>query len=122
MEVLVSIAVLTTGLVFIYKAFFLSLDYITHLRYRLHAAVLLDDKLAELRRDFIFRDEVSIDPKDYTRSLALNNREILFQFLPTYHTVDGLADVSQLDLTLTWQERERVVRLSRSAYISRDQK
>jgi prepilin-type N-terminal cleavage/methylation domain-containing protein len=118
LEVMVTAAILSTGIVVIYKAFLFSLDRQRYLVHRLYANNLLDQKIAEVQRLFQDKGEASLDPGEAVENISVDNRKIpmtiqtLFQKMP-------VENLLQMDIGVSWLERGHPARLSRSVYISR---
>src|SRR3989338_11171657 len=51
-EVMVAAAILSFGIVMLYRAFFVSLNYVNHITYRLYAMNILDNKISMLQKTF----------------------------------------------------------------------
>jgi len=93
-EVMVTLVVLSAGIVFVYKSFFLCADYLTRLSLRLDANQLLDNKISEIKRYV----------KD-SRDLSFSRSGVL--------PIVGFNHRYQLDVQLTWEERGVKRHLSR---------
>jgi prepilin-type N-terminal cleavage/methylation domain-containing protein len=118
-EVLVTVAILGSGIVMIYKAFFVSLDYMNHLTYRLHANILLDNKINELQREYKGTDEITFSVNDAKVEVMVNNKPVDYIFGLSYRKLDNISDLLEVKLRLSWVERNRRLVLSRSAVLSK---
>ena len=118
-EVMVTLAILTGGLVAIYRAFFLSLDYTTHLTNRLYANVFLNNRLAELQQQYQATGEVLMKFDEDIKKALVNNREINFTLRTTLKSAENLNQVLWVSLILSWSEQNHPVSLMKSGYISR---
>ena len=115
-EVMVTVVVLTVGLLAIYRSFFLGLDYLNHLSYRLSALNLLEGSISSVEHSFRSLKDFDVGPLKET--LVINNRPVDFQYTIALEPIGNLLTVFKLDITLSWEERGRVITLSRSAYFS----
>lgn len=118
-EVMVAIAILTTGLVMIYKAFLLSVDYQGYLTNRLYAMNLLDHKISLIQREYQDKGELPVQQRGEKFEVVLNRRTVTFQFDMAFEGVDGLEDVLEMVLFLSWEDRGKTRKLSRVAYLYR---
>ncbi|MBF0569153.1 MAG: prepilin-type N-terminal cleavage/methylation domain-containing protein [Candidatus Omnitrophica bacterium] len=115
-EVMVTVVVLSVGLVAIYRSFFIGIDYLNHLSCRLHALNLIESKIAFAEKDFQSLKDFDIGPMSET--VVINNRPVEFHYAIDLKPVGKLLSVFSLDITLSWEERGHVVSVSRSAYFS----
>jgi type II secretory pathway component PulJ len=113
---MVAIIILSAGLVAIYRSFLLGADLNEHLANRLYALNLLESRSA-----FIEKELRSLHAADVSSSGGEEGygvRPVSFQLSAVLKPVGTLLSVFQLDLSVSWQERERMFTLSRSAYFS----
>lgn len=118
-EVMVTISVLSLGLVMIFRAFLISLDTIGHLTYRWHAMMLLENKISEIQQRFQTTGEIPMDLTDQPEKRIVNHREIHFGYKTEIRDFINLGNIFQLTLTIFWRERNRDINISQSAYIIR---
>ncbi len=117
-EILMTLAVLGGGIVMLYKAFFLCIDYQNHLAYRVYASNLLEDKIA-------ITEQMVRDYKILAFEHDKQKEEVLFNNKPVYFDVDiqvalmsDIPSLYQLTVKVSWRENKRDVTMSRSAYVS----
>ncbi|MBF0570108.1 MAG: prepilin-type N-terminal cleavage/methylation domain-containing protein [Candidatus Omnitrophica bacterium] len=115
-EVMVTAVILSAGLVAIYRAFFIGVDYLDHLSRRLCALDLIDNRVAVIERDFRALKDVDVGALNET--VVLNSHPVDFTYHIQLKPVGQLLSVFQLDISLSWQERGREITISRSAYFS----
>ena len=116
-EMMVTLAVLSVGIVFIYKSFLVSIDQLEYLTQRLYATVLLDNQFSAIERNLkIYKAlpvslneslKIPIGPKTITYKQGMNIKE-----------VEDYPDVFSLTLVLSWSEQRRQMTLERTGYIS----
>jgi len=116
-EIMVAVAVLAVGIVGIYQAFFISLDYVQHVSLRLYANILLDNKASELQKGFRTSGALSFEEILREEKITVNNRPVDFSFGIDLKNVDDLKQVFQADLKVYWLERNHSVSLARSLFI-----
>lgn len=118
-EVMVTVAILSTGVVMIYKALLISLDHQQYLTHRLYAMNLLEDKTVSIQRNYQESGNLPLGENEEIHRVMLNNKPMSFYFTMDFSNMGDLEDIFQLDLVLSWRERGRLIHLSRSAYVHR---
>ncbi len=116
-EVMVTLLILSFGLVMIFKTFLTSLQQTEHLTKRLYASTLLDDRISVIERGLRAYQTLPFD-LHYKEVVNMGTKEIEFKQKMDIREVEDFVDVFQLDITLQWEEEGRMRELSRSAYIS----
>ncbi len=111
-EVIVTVAVLATGLVFVYQSLLACLD--AHVSYsnRLAVSSWMDEKVWETQRRLLRGDE-EMAP-DAEGELDLRNRKVSWQMSVS---IAREPDLYRLNLNCSWKEGSRAVRLSRETYV-----
>ena len=115
-EVMVTTVILSAGLVAIYRAFFIGVDYLDHLSRRLCALTLIDNRVADI--ELGFRALNNVDVGVLKETVMLQGRSVDFSYNIQLRPVGELLSIFQLDIALSWQERGRRMTVSRSAYFS----
>ncbi len=115
-EVMLTVVVLSVGLVAMYRSFFSAINYLDHLSSRLYAHNLLESRIATVERDF--RSLKDVDIGALSEEALINNRTVTFHYAVNLKPVGTLLSVFELEITLSWQEHGRTVSLSRTAYFS----
>lgn len=115
-EVMVTAMILSVGLVAIYRSFFIGVDYLGHLSRRLCALDLIETRIARIERDFRFLNNVDVGPLQDT--VVLNGRAVDFTFNIQLKPVVQLLSVFELEIDLSWQDRGRMIKITRAAYFS----
>lgn len=116
-EVLVTLVILSVGIIAVFRSFLLSLDYLTHLNNRLYATILIDDRIDVTQR--ILRNYKSLplgNSEDITVDIGSKEKKYLYQ--TKISEISGYIDFFELELSLQWQEKGRNIKLSRFAYLS----
>jgi prepilin-type N-terminal cleavage/methylation domain-containing protein len=116
-EVLVTISLLSLGLVLIFKAMIVSLNRIEHLTNRFYASAVLDNRISTIQRMLIVYKALPVD-MNVSEKVNIGMRPVEFKQEMAFHEVEDYIDVFELDLSLVWEEQRRPVKLSRSAYLS----
>ena len=116
-ELMVTLAVLSFGIVMVYKAFFASLDQINYLNHRLYATIFLDNQLTEMQRAYKSSKTVPMNFAS-TESVEIGYKTIDFKPTKVMTPVEDIPFLFQVDLSVSWTEKgDRTITLSRSAYI-----
>ncbi len=116
-EVMVALAILSFGIVMIFKVFFVSLDHMSHITSRLYASTLLDNRIEAVERHLRTFNAFPFDLEE-KEAIDTGTKEMEFVRNMTLSEVEDYFDIFQLDLSLKWMEGEKEINLSRSAYIS----
>ena len=119
MEVMTTAAVLSFGLVMIYRAFFTALDYYQHVAYRLHALLHIQNKITMIQSDRQLNNRIVLNQEEQLYQTTINNRPIHFQLYMQVEALDGIPGLYQLSVTASWREGARDVSISRTTYIGR---
>jgi prepilin-type N-terminal cleavage/methylation domain-containing protein len=112
LEVMVATAVLSLGIVFIYQAFFISLNSFEYYNNYLKVSSWLNEKIWEAQ-DNLFRLG-SLAQIYSSGSLKVDNNNFVWNL--SYGLIDEAENLYQIDLALSWQEGKRRVNLTRNAY------
>ncbi|MFH1360028.1 MAG: prepilin-type N-terminal cleavage/methylation domain-containing protein [Candidatus Omnitrophota bacterium] len=118
-EVMVTMAILSFGLVLLYKAFFVSLDAMNHLTHRLYALALIDNRIAFMQKVFEEKGDIPLQMQQPVDRVLFDQRPVDFRTQTDVRSVENLNNVYQLDIALFWQERGRDIRISRTTYIGK---
>jgi len=117
-EVMVALAILSGGIVLIYKSFLISFEYIHHLSCRSYAMTILDNKINDLQQIFAAKKEIPFQQNSVGESAMINNRLVYFRYQLDFKVVGNLKNIYQLDIALDWDEGSRHKKFTRQVYIS----
>lgn len=117
-EVMVTTAVLSFGIVMIYKAFLVSLNQLTYINHRLYAMALLDNKIVSLQKLFEASKEIPFGGAQETEQGQFGQKTVDFSYAMDFKTVEDLNNIFQLDIKLLWKEGRHDVGISRSVYLT----
>jgi prepilin-type N-terminal cleavage/methylation domain-containing protein len=110
MEVMVTTAVLSLGILFVYEAFFIALDTLNYCSDYLRVCSWFDERVWEVQ-DKLAHPGRQIDMRG---KLLAKNKE--FDWNLSYGLIDAVQDLYQIDLVASWQEGQRKAKLIRTAY------
>jgi type II secretion system protein I len=116
-EVMVSLVILSVGIVYILKSFVISLERTTHIRNRIYATTAVDNRINYIQRMLRAYEMLPID-LNRKEEVHLGGKEMTFKQHMVIREVAEMPEVFDLTLTLSWQEGLRDITLSRSAYLS----
>ena len=117
LELMVTVGILSVGLVMVYQSFFVCLNYLTHITYRLHAHILMDNKLNDIQRYFHAKGVVPWEDTEGREEIRIYNKLARFFYTVDFKDIPYLADTFEVNLALWWREGNREIHLSRSTYI-----
>ena len=116
-ELMLTVVVLSSGLVFIYKAFFMSLSGLNHLTNRLYAMDLTASQIASIRQTFEISSEIAEQLGRTTKTVSLNNKPVEFVLDKKAGAVNLSANLYELEVTTSWKEGHRDFHITQSAYV-----
>lgn len=114
---MVTLVIFSLGLTVIVKSFLVSLDHLIHLTNRLHASLLLDNRISAIERTLRAYKALPFE-MNHQEQVSVGAQKTEFTEKMSISEVEDYADVFRLDLAFTWQENQQEKVLSRSAYIS----
>ena len=117
-EVMTAVAILSFGIVFIYRAFFVSLNYMNHVAYRLHANNILENRITLLQEILRTEKKIPFGQKEETQRVLIDNKPVDFRYAMSFKNMGEFQKMFQLDITVFWKERGRDIKLSRTAYLA----
>lgn len=115
---MVTLVVLSTGIVFVYKSFFLCVDYLSRISARLHANELIDERIADITRLVRGSGAITVDAGPSSVTWNINNKPVDFQYQVQWDPVPGYDGLYRLDVGVSWRDAGRPARLAHSAVIS----
>jgi prepilin-type N-terminal cleavage/methylation domain-containing protein len=113
-EVMIATAVLTLGIVFIYQAFFVSLESFGYSLDYLHAAPWIEEKIWQVSNDierFGFLARI-----DKAGNFRKKNRSFYWDLACDMVAEAPDTDLYKIELKLTWRAGAKTKSISRSAY------
>jgi prepilin-type N-terminal cleavage/methylation domain-containing protein len=118
-ELMVTIVILSVGIVIIYQGFLTGLFYQKHLICRAYAMNLLEHKMETVQYLLQHGEEIPGYKDGESENLVLNNQNVAFHCSMDYQPLRDLSNIYKVDMKLTWKERDREFKLSRVAYVSK---
>ncbi len=111
-EVMVAVAVLSFGLVMVYQSFFIVLNSFNYCADSLAIAVWMDEKIWQAQ-DSIMRTG-GLDNNPEQGEITARSKKFNWELSST--VLDQAANLSAVNLEITWKEGKRNVKVSRSGY------
>ncbi len=115
---MVTLVVLSAGIVAVYKTFFLCTDYLTRLSMRLQAHELLDEKIADLSRQLRRNGNASFSYGPMTVNKEVNRKIVDFTYQIQMAPVPGFDGLFRLQGGISWPDAGRTDRFERAALLS----
>ena len=113
MEVMVTVVVLSVGLVGIFKVFHSSLSYLTHLTNRIYASNLLDNRFAKVQRMLSGYHTLPVE-LDQEENIHIGARIFPVKKGTGIRQIGDFIDIFRLDLSVGWKEGQRNITLKRT--------
>ncbi len=117
-EVMVTLVVLSAGIVFIYKTFFTCVDYLSRLTLRLHASELVDEKIADINRVFRETKDIAASRGSSVVTQQINHKRVDFTYQIEILPLSGYEGVFSLNVGVTWSYAGHQAAISRLAVLS----
>ena len=117
-EVLLTLAVLSIGIVSVYRTYFQTLDTLVHVNARLAAINLLAERMVAIERGLKERREIPFGSGEDVESVTIQNRRVDYHFETAIGSVENLQNFYDVSLGLWWVEGARTIRLNRSFYVT----
>ena len=111
-EVMAATSILALGIVFIYEAFFISLDSFNYCSSYLSMMPWADELIWQAKDDINTSGSVT----STGTSGVVTNRNNKFNWILSSVPVEGTPDLRKVDLVVSWKIGKKTYRLSRSAY------
>ncbi len=117
-EVMVTIAILTTGIMMIYRSFLTCLNFMNHLSRRAYALTLLDNKIQELQHLLETRKQIPFSSTPQSEEVNVGNKNVHFDYSFAISALAPLDNIYDVDVTISWDEGGRRKYLTRHTYIA----
>lgn len=117
-EIMVATIILSAGIVGIYRVYYFSLDQMNHITHRMVAMRLLDKRIADMELLLRSKGAVTLAAGSETKSVVIHNKNLDFHFETSLSNLNSLKGLYQLNLSMSWREGARDIRISRTVYIS----
>jgi prepilin-type N-terminal cleavage/methylation domain-containing protein len=114
-EIMVTVAILSLGILVIYESFFISLDAFSYYVNYLNAQAWINEKIWEFQNQMVEIEFLELGDK--RGSFFANDKD--FHWSVYVNPVDEEYDVYKLDVSLFWQEGNRERFIYRAAYASK---
>ena len=114
---MVTLVILSAGIVFIYKTFFLCVDYLSRLSLRLQANELIDEKIADLGRLYRETGDLSFSRGPAAVTQEINHRSVDFSYQIQLVPVPGYEGLYRLQVGVSWLDAGRPTSVSREAML-----
>ena len=119
LEIMTALVILSLGIIAIYRAFLFSLGVESHLRHRLHAIVLLEDRLARIEK--LYNDNRRFSPRLQNEHIRekIGGREVVFPLVVAAQKDAPLKEMEKVDVRLAWPEQGHFYVWQRSLFFYR---
>ena len=114
MEVMVTLVILSIGMVGIYRAFLSSLNYQEHILARLHAVNAASDEFARAENDIIQSHECV--PSSAAASSVYSGRTFFLERTAVPFSED-YKGICGLHIKLSWPQKETIRELTRASFV-----
>lgn len=115
---MVTLVILCGAIVFIYKTFFLCVDYLSRLSGRLQANELVEEKIADLWRLYRQNQNLSFNYGPLTVTQQINHKPVDFSYDIEMVPLTGYEGLAHLKVEISWSYSGRPNHLHRAALLS----
>ena len=115
---MVTLVILSSGIVVIYKTFFLCADYLNRLSTRLHASELVDAKIADITRQFRQQGDLSFSDSSATVTEEINHKQIDFLYHTQFAFVPNFEGLYRLTVGVSWVDAGHPAHFTRSTLVT----
>ena len=116
---MITLVILSTGIVMIYKSFFRCVDYLSYLTCRLYASEMIESKIADISRSYRESQDSSFDRGATTETMEINHKWIDFNYGIEMSPVADLDYLFRLKVSLSWYDGRHLMKLSRESLLSK---
>ncbi len=116
---MLSVVILAAGIVFIYRSFFLCVDYLNNLSCRLYALRLIDQRIGDVSHSYTQLEGEQLDAGVGLETHIINHRKVDFRYAVELTAVDDSNALYRVDVGISWQDGPRPMTFTRSAYLLR---
>ena len=112
-----TLVVLSAGIVFIYRSFFLCADYLTRINQRLDAHQMLEEKINQAKQYAKEYGNLLFTRSGTLTSPSARSKHVEFFYQMEVVPVAGFDHLFILDVALTWQDKGMARRMHRQAML-----
>jgi len=117
LEVMVTVMVLSVGIIAVYRVFLSTLKYRNHVAYRLYAMNLADAHLADVSQQFRLGKPVPLQIV-FQETVPIHNHDVVFAVQSSFSKPGNSDFLKRVETTVGWWEGEHNYKILRSALIS----
>ncbi len=115
-EIMVTLIILSVGLVAILKSYIISVDQMRYLTNRIYATTIIDNQISLVERMLRINHTLpmALEPVE---KINIGAKRVIFRPEIKITAIPDYVEIFKLDIDLTWVEGQYQRRLSRSAYL-----
>ncbi len=117
-EVMVAVAILSLGLVLVSRVLLTSISNARHLRVRMAAFRLLNNRMADFQRQFQLREEIPLGAEQSEESALISHHPVLFRYDFHFLSMPDPQPGYKLVGTVKWKEGQRDYRFTREMFLT----
>ncbi len=118
MEVMVTVMVLSVGIIAVYRVFLSTLKYRNHVAYRLCAMNLANDHLSKVSQEFRLGKSVPLQ-RVFQETVPIHNHDVIFGVQSLFSRPGNSDQLRRVETVVSWWEGGHNYKILRSALISR---
>ena len=115
---MITLSILATGIVMIYRSFFMCLNAMQHLSNRWEAFEFVEEKFTALEQQLRQEGANSFVLGQQSSWQQVEGKKVHFDYKLNVHEIENVFGVYVAEIDLSWKERAHTVNLHREAAIS----
>ena len=117
-EIMITLAILSAGIVVVYRSFFLCFNGMRHISHRWEAHQFIEEKFDILEQQLRQEGPDSFNLGHLSEWQQIDGYKTRFDYKLNVHEIENVVGVWIADIDLSWKEGARTVTLHREAAIS----
>ena len=118
LELMVTVSILSIGIVGVYRALLTSLDYQSELSQRLYAVTALEHEMALMENQYRANGQDPSAENGKVMEAVLDHRTIPFTLSVSLGMIETIEGLIPVDVGLTWPSRGHTITLKRVTYLA----
>lgn len=116
-ELMVTVSILSIGIVGIYRVLLADVDYQTELSCRLYASNLIEHEVALMQQRYALSGELPVIDNGKVVDAVLNRRELAFQIeVSEAFSETRISGMFPAEIAVSWPYRDRVIKIKRKIF------
>ena len=120
-EIMITLSILSAGIVMIYRSFFMCLNAVQHLSNRWEAYQFIEEKFETLEQQLREQGDTSFIRGNFSDWGEVAGQKLRFDYTLNVNLITNAPGAYIAEIDLSWKERNRTITLHRQAALSQFQ-